>query len=101
MRAMCIEKTLQSSAQGVVELVFLPDDENFLFVKKTYRKLALDMGRMNNVRRECQIHACLTHENIVHLYAYGETETEIVLLMEYVSGATCSSGSMRPSPSGA
>ena len=33
--------------------------------------------------QECLIHSQLSHENIIELYNYTETEAEYILLMEY------------------
>ena len=47
----------------------------------------MDSLSVDFARKECVIHSCLRHDNIVKLHEYTENEAEFVLFMEYCNDA--------------
>ena len=47
----------------------------------------MDSISVDFARKECVIHSCLKHDNIVKLHEYTENEAEFVLFMEYCNDA--------------
>ena len=56
---------------------------------KIYQKEKMkDIQRQKSIRREIKIMNRIKHPNIAQLYEVIETETQVVLVMEYISGGS-------------
>ncbi len=56
---------------------------------KIYEKEKMkDLSRQKSIRREIKIMNRINHPNIAQLYDVIETETQVVLVMEYISGGS-------------
>ena len=47
----------------------------------------MDQLGIDFARKECVIHSCLEHDNVVKLHEYTENEDEFVIFMEYCNDA--------------
>lgn len=65
--------------------------------KKLNRKVALkiyekekikDIQRQKSVRREIRLMKRINHPNVAQLYEAVETDTQVILILEYVSGGS-------------
>jgi len=77
---------MQLSPTIVVRTIW--KDSNEPAIKKIIQKDKL-MGELaqNYAKKECVLHSQLSHDNIVKLYDYTESEKDIVLFMEYCNAA--------------
>lgn len=55
-----------------------------LIIKRVNKKMLFTSENVESAYREVQIHLTLSHPNIVDMYDSGETDTEILHLMEYL-----------------
>ena len=47
----------------------------------------MDQLGIDFARKECVIHSCLKHDNVVKLHEYTESEEDFVIFMEYCNDA--------------
>ncbi len=59
-------------------------------LKRILPQLALDDRLVRMFCAEARVHAALTHPNLVAVLDFGEAESELYLVMEYVDGVTLS-----------
>lgn len=63
-------------------------ESNENIIKKSIKKEKLmDQLGIDFARKECVIHSCLDHDNVVKLHEYTENEDEFVIFMEYCNDA--------------
>lgn len=66
----------------------LNKETNEQVIKKSIQKAKImDQLGIELARRECVVHSCLTHDNIVKLHEYTENDEEFVIFMEYCNDA--------------
>lgn len=77
--------------QGAYALVYLGMcvKSNTKVALKIYQKEKMkDIQRQKSIRREIKIMKRINHPNITKLYDVIETDTQVVLVMEYISGGS-------------
>ncbi len=61
-----------------------------LAAKRMHPQMVTTPGYVRMFRKEAQVSLRLVHPNIVRALDFGEQDGELMLVMEYVDGATCS-----------
>ena len=84
-------RILHSLGEGGMGQVFLAEDETLerrVAIKVISRALAGEGVARSRFLREARAMAGVEHANVVRIYAFGEAEGHLYIVMEYVAGET-------------
>ena len=73
-----------SASPTTIELYEDSLTDSPVILKKLNKSLIYSHYQLESAKREIQIHSSLHHPNIIELFDHAETETEFLLLMEYI-----------------
>lgn len=81
-----LDKTIGSGSYGKVKLATDLSNGRKMAVKFIPLSSIKKSAHVLRIRREINLTTLLDHQNIIKLYEYIETDTDIILLMEYIEG---------------
>src|SRR5215208_6336679 len=91
-------RVLHSLGEGGMGQVFLAEDETLerrVAIKVISRDLAGEGAARARFLREARAMAGVEHANVVRIYAFGEAEGHLYIVMEFVEGETLAARLLR------